>query len=71
MWEKRILGRENKTIILEEGTSLVCSRDNKVVNVEQQTRGKIVAEEWEIVSCRSCRALLTIVRSCKKVVLVV
>ena len=71
MWEKRILGRENKTIILEEGTSLVCSRDNKGVSVEQQAREKIVAEEWEVVSYRSCRALLAVVRSCEKVVLVV
>lgn len=71
MWEKRILGRENKTIVLEEGTSMVCSRNNKEVSVEQQARGKVVAEEWDVVSCRSRKALLAVVRSCKKVVLVV
>lgn len=71
IWEKTILGRENKTIALEEGASLVCSKDNKEVSVEQQARGKVVDEEWEVVSCRSHRAPLAVVRSCEKVVLVV
>ena len=49
----------------------MCSKDNKEVSVEQQARGKVVDEEWEVVSCRSRRAPLAVVRSCEKVVLVV
>ena len=50
---------------------MVCSKDNKEVSVEQQARGKVVDEEREVVSYRSCRAPLAVVRSCEKVVLVV
>ena len=49
----------------------MCSKDNKEVSVEQQARGKVVDEEWEVVSCRSRRAPLAVVRSCEKVVHVV
>lgn len=52
---------------VEVTASLVCSRDRKEVVVEQQARGKVVDELWEVVNCRSRRALWAIARSCRKV----
>lgn len=61
MWRKKVLGRENKTTAVElGGASLVCPGVRKEASVEQQARGKVADEVWEVVNVRCRRALLAI-----------